>query len=40
LMWGTRIPFSAFHLSLKTQTAPTASYDIFPRGGCCAASAA
>ena len=40
VMWGTRIPFSAFHLSLKTQTAPTASYDIFPRGGCCAASAA
>ena len=39
-MWGTRIPFSAFHLSLKTQTAPTASYDIFPRGGCRAASAA
>ena len=40
LMWGTRIPFSAFHLSLKTQKAPTASYDIFPRCGCRAASAA
>ena len=27
-MWGTRIPFSAFYLSLKTGRPPTASYNI------------
>jgi hypothetical protein len=27
-MWGTRIPFSAFYLSLKTGRSPTASYNI------------
>ena len=27
-MWGTRIPFSAFYLSLKTGRSPTAAYDI------------
>jgi hypothetical protein len=27
-MWGTRIPFSAFSLSLKTGRSPTASYNI------------
>ena len=26
--WGTRIPFSAFYLSLKTGRSPTASYNI------------
>ena len=26
-MWGTRIPFSAFYLSLKTGRPPTASYN-------------
>ena len=32
-MWGTRIPFSAFYLSLKTGQSPTAAYDIItPRG--------
>jgi hypothetical protein len=25
-MWGTRIPFSAFYLSLKTGRPPTTSY--------------
>jgi len=27
-MWGTRIPLSAFYLSLKTGRSPTAAYDI------------
>jgi hypothetical protein len=27
-MWGTRIPFSAFYLFLKTGRPPTASYNI------------
>jgi len=27
-MWGTRIPFSALYLSLKTGWPPTASYNI------------
>ena len=27
-MWGTRIPFSAFYLSLKTGQSPTAAYHI------------
>ena len=28
-MWGTRVPFSAFYLSLKTGMPPLASYSIF-----------
>ena len=28
-MWGTRVPFSAFYLSLKTGKSPTASHPIF-----------
>ena len=32
-MWGTRIPFSAFYLSLKTGRPPTASYNIITRCG-------
>ena len=28
-MWGTRVPFSAFYLSLKTGRSPSAAYDIF-----------
>ena len=28
-MWGTRVPFSAFDLSLKTGKSPTASHPIF-----------
>ena len=27
-MWGSRIPFYAFYLSLKTRRSPTAAYDI------------
>ena len=39
-MWGTRIPFSAFYLSLKTGRSPTAAYDIItPRGHIAARSA-
>ena len=32
-MWGTRIPFSAFYLSLKTGRSQTASYNIIPPYG-------
>ncbi len=32
-MWGTRIPFSAFYLSLKTGRSPTASYNIITQCG-------
>ena len=39
-MWGTRIPFSAFYLSLKTGRPPTASYNIITPCGYRAARAA
>ena len=40
-MWGTRVPFSAFYLSLKTGKSPTASHSIFAiRSDGAAASAA
>jgi hypothetical protein len=32
-MWGTRIPFSALYLSLKTGRPPTASYNIITSCG-------
>jgi hypothetical protein len=39
-MWRTRIPFSAFYLSLKTGRSPTASYTIITPCGYQAARAA